>query len=413
MNIHIIKILSILITTIIFIYLLYPKINEGFITWYLPFYNKATIELTKGTPKYLTSKLEYDLLEYEYIDKINFYLLKKTSAEKNEYYKFILSNIVKSLKVEKLITHYESYYPKLLKQINDKKNNFGIISSQMLVDKMSSDINLVQYINIVCVSNYRYIFFIINKASQISSLLEMNNKRINIGKKDTDDYLFGTDIVNNLKINNTLSIKPSYFDTEEAFKKLIKNEIDGMFFTDLYPSDTLDKYIINDIEKKLILIPITQINQSVFKQRNIFVEPVGLDLNALPPNYLPIKVKKLEHTKFRPIIESFRYPDFIVCNQFTDPKISFGVVNSFVSNIDIINRTEFFTKNGYNYLAFPGLANSMFLPTHIGAKIFYNKITISSTKPDTMCKYYVGKSKCNDEKIEGAKIIMGLDGDED
>jgi len=151
MNIHIIKILSILITTIIFIYLLYPKINEGFITWYLPFYNKGTIELTKGTPKYLTSKLEYDLLEYEYIDKINFYLLKKTSAEKNEYYKFILSNIVKSLKVEKLITHYESYYPKLLKQINDKKNNFGIISSQMLVDKMSSDINLVQYINIVCV----------------------------------------------------------------------------------------------------------------------------------------------------------------------------------------------------------------------------------------------------------------------
>lgn len=410
MKIQFIKSISIIIITLLFIYLSKKSINEGFITWFLPYYNKGTVELTAGTPKYLTSNLEYNYLEYDYLEKISFHVLQKTTnAVTNAYYKFLFSNIVKTLKVKKLSIQYDKSNVNLLKKVNEGENSFAIISAPILVDKMSSDLGLVQNINIVIVSNYRYIFFIINKQSQISRLLEMNGKKINIGEKDTDDYLYGQDIVNNLKINNDLEITPSYYGNEEAFEKLKKGEIDGMFFADLFPSEILGKYILEDLEKNLIIIPIKDINQEVFKQRNIFVEPVSLDQNALPENYLPVKIKDLKYTIYRPNLETFRYPDFIVCNKSVEPRVTFGVVNSVVSNLPVLNSSEFYKKNGYNYLSFPGIANSMFLPIHIGAKIFYNKITVNTVIPNDTCKYYVGNAKCDDEKIEGAKIVMGLE----
>ena len=410
MRIQFIKLISIILITLLFIYFSTIQVKENFITWFIPFYNKGTRELTDNTPKYITSNLEYNYLEYDYLQQVRFYVLEKTSqAITNAYYKFLFSNMVKSLKTKKFFVNYNPSNEFLLKKVNEDKNNFAIVSAPMLVDKMSNDLENVQNVNIVIVSNYRFIFFIINKQSQISKLLEMNGKRINVGEKGTDDYLYGQDIVNNLKINNDLEIKPSYLKEDESFKKLKNGEIDGMFFTDLYPSETLDKYILEDLERNLILIPLDDLNKEVFRQRNIFVEPVSIDQNALPDNYLPVKVKELKYTIFKPNLNTYRYPDFIVCNKSTEPRVSFGIVNSVVSNLNILNSSQFYIKNGYNYLAFPAIANSMYLPIHIGAKIFYSKITVNTVEPNDICKYYVGNSKCDAEKIEGAKIVMGLE----
>ena len=45
-------------------------------------------------------------------------------------------------------------------------------------------------------------------------------------------------------------------------------------------------------------------------------------------------------------------------------------------------------------------------------KSFYSlevQLTVNTTNPDEMCKYYIGKKKCGPEDIESAKIIMGDD----
>ena len=53
--------------------------------------------------------------------------------------------------------------------------------------------------------------------------------------------------MNNFKINRM-------YDTDEiAIEKLRKREIDGMVFTDLYPSNFLDKVIGNDFEKTFFI----------------------------------------------------------------------------------------------------------------------------------------------------------------
>lgn len=409
MNIQIIKSLIIILITSIFLYK--PSQKENFITWYLPFYNKGTSELTSGTPKYLTSNLEYNYLEYDYMQEISFYVLQKSAdAVTQAYYTFLFKNITKSMKVKKVNVFYKKSNIELLKDVNQNKTNLAIISAPILTNKMSTDIDLVKNINIIIVSNYRFIFFIANKQSQISRLLEINNKKINMGEKDTDEFLFGEKIINTLQLTNDIKVNQSNFNNETAFKKLINGEIDGMFYTDLYPSQTLDAIIGQDIEKKLVLIPIKDMNQDVFRQRNIFVEPVAIDLNSLPENYLPVKVKDLQYTIYKPNLETYRYPDFIVCNKDAEPRLSFNIVNSFVSNMDVMNQSQFYLRNGYNYLAFPSIANGMFFPIHIGAKIYYEKITINTTEPNDFCKFYVGNSKCNADKIVGAKIVMGIDG---
>ena len=60
-------------------------------------------------------------------------------------------------------------------------------------------------------------------------------------------------------------------------------------------------------------------------------------------------------------------------------------------------------KNQWNYLALPDIAMDNFIPTHIGAKIFYNQLTINTTNPDEMCKYYIGKKKSGPKDKKNAK----------
>jgi len=186
---------------------------------------------------------------------------------------------------------------------------------------------------------------------------------------------------------------------------LIRGEIDGMVMTDLFPSQKLNKIIETNTDMKLILIPIEDINETVFLQRHPYVLKVALDQNNLPKNYLPVKVKNLYFNRFRPDITSYRYPEIMVCNKDASPKLIFNIVKSIVSNLDIINKSDYVIKNQYNYLSFPDIANNQFIPVHIGAKIYYKDVSINTTYADDLCKYFVGNAKCTPERIEGARII--------
>lgn len=397
----------IIIILLIFFLLIPITIQEDFITWFLPFYNKGTKGLTKDTPKYLTSNLIYGQMKYDYIQQLDFGVLSKMGNNLvNSYYNFLTANLLKSAKIKKLNVKAYNKPLKLIKNTNDNENVISVVSTPLLVDLMSSNIKDMKNINVIIVSNYRYIFFITTKLSGITNLSEINGKNINFGEKYSDESIFGEDIVSNLNISGDVKVNKFNYSSEIAIQKLVSGEIDGMFFTDLYPSQFLDKVILDDLTKMIILLPIKNISYELFKKRHPYVNEVALDLNALPKNYLPLKIKNLEYTIFRPDMISYRYPDLMICNKSTQPRVSYSIVNSIVDNLNILNKSSFYLKNGWNYLAFPAIANSLFIPTHIGAKIYYNQITVNTTNPDAYCKYFIGNSKCNDVRIEQAKNIM-------
>ena len=408
---HNVKIMIILIIGIFFCFNVYP-IQENLITWFLPFYNKGTKELTINTPEYITSNLVYNQLKFEYIKLVYFIIYNKNiNNEINNYYNFIISNLIKtkSCNIEKIMIKKANNPEKVLENISNEKDSIGLISSPFLIKAMQTKTELVKNVNSIIIPNYNYIFFITNKNLNISSLEQLNNKKVNIGPANYDSNIFGEDLLKNLETLNNFTIK-RYYDTDKiAIEKLRNKEIDGMVFTDLYPSNFLNEKFGNSLNQTFFILPLKNINDELFRKIHPFIKNVAIDLNALPKNYLPIKVNDLEYTMYRPTLDTFQYPVHFICNKNTDPKISYEIVKGIVNNLDILNKSEMTLKNQWNYLALPDIAIDNFIPTHVGAKIFYNQLTVNTTNPDELCKYYIGKKKCGPEDIESAKIIMGDD----
>ena len=406
---HNVKFMIILIIAIFFSFQV-RQVQENLITWFLPFYNKGTKELTVNTPPFITSNLVYNQLKFDYIKYVYFFIYNKnTNNEIDNYYNFLISNLIKTTKIENIITRSAIDPEKVLQIISQEKDAFGIISSPFLIKAIQTNTSLIENINFIVIPNYNYIFFITNKNLQISSLDQLNNKKVNIGPINYDSNIFGEDLLRNIEILNNFKIERFYDDDQVAIEKLRNQQIDGMVFTDLYPSNFLNKIFEEDLDKTFFILPLKNINQELFKKIHPFVKNVAIDLNALPKNYLPIKVNNLEYTSFRPNLDTFQYPVLFICNKDAKPIISYEIVKGVVNNLDVLNKSDMTLKNQWNYLALPDIANDNFIPTHIGAKTFYNQLTVNTTNPDELCKYYIGKKKCGPEDIESAKIIMGDD----
>ena len=406
---HNVKFMIILIIAIFFSFQV-RQVQENLITWFLPFYNKGTKELTVNTPPFITSNLVYNQLKFDYIKYIYFFIYNKnTNNEIDNYYNFLISNLIKTTKIENIITRSAIDPEKVLQFISQEKDAFGIVSSPFLIKAIQTNTSQIKNINFIVIPNYNYIFFITNKNLQISSLDQLNNKKVNIGPMNYDSNIFGNDLLRNIEILNNIKIERFYDDDQVAIEKLRNQQIDGMVFTDLYPSNFLNKIFEEDLDKTFFILPLKNINQELFKKIHPFVKNVAIDLNALPKNYLPIKVNNLEYTSFRPNLDTFQYPVLFICNKDAKPIISYEIVKGVVNNLDVLNKSDMTLKNQWNYLALPDIANDNFIPTHIGAKTFYNQLTVNTTNPDELCKYYIGKKKCGPEDIESAKIIMGDD----
>ena len=388
-----------IIIILIYIFFIYsPKFKEHFITWFLPYYNKSTGELIETTPPYITSNLELSYLEYDTFDNLIINI-----KEKNTYYDFLFKNILKSLRIKNMVIKNTN---NALENVNNNPINTAIFSSPFIVNKINKNIDKLKNINFVIYTNYRFLFFIVNSSSNISRLKEIDKKRINIGPENTDEYILGENLI--LNLNEKFKVLPDKiynYDVNTSFKKLLNGEIDGMVFTDLFPSEKLNKIIEMNLDNKIILIPIEDINENVFLQMRPYASKVFLDQNNLPQNYLPVKIKNLYFNRFRPNITSYKYPEIMVCNKNASPKLIYNIVKSIVSNLNIINKSDYVIKNQYNYLSFPDIANNQYIPVNVGAKLFYKNISINTTYADDLCKYYVGNAKCTPERIEGARII--------
>ena len=350
---------------------------------------------------YITSNLELSYLEYKTFDN-----LIVNIKENNMYYDFLFKNILKSLRIKRMVINSNKNTNNILEEVSKNKINAAIFSAPFIVNSINNNLDKLKNINFVIYTNYRFLFFIVNRFSNISRLKEIDNKVINIGPENTDEYIFGKSIIDNL--NNKYKISPKRvleYDVDISFKKLLTGEIDGMIYTDLFPSEKLNKIIESNLDIKLILVPIEDINETVFLQRRPYASKVSLDQNNLPKNYLPVKIKDLYYNKFRPDITSYKYPEIMVCNKDASPKLIFNIVKSIVSNLNVINNSDYVIKNQFNYLSFPDIANNQYIPVHVGAVVYYRNISINTNYSDDLCKYFVGNAKCTPERIEGARII--------
>ena len=159
---HYVKYIIILIIATFFSFNIYP-VQENLITWFLPFYNRSTKELTINTPPYLTSNLVYNQLKFNYIKLVYFFMFNKNTNENiDKYYTFLISNLLKTkgVNIEEIIIKNVINPEKVLEIISNEKNSVGLISSPFLIKEIGKKTDQIKNINSIIISNYNYIFFI-------------------------------------------------------------------------------------------------------------------------------------------------------------------------------------------------------------------------------------------------------------
>ena len=130
---HNVKFMIILIIAIFFTFQVH-EVQENLITWFLPFYNKGTKELTVNTPPFITSNLVYNQLKFDYIKYVYFFIYNKnTNNEIDNYYNFLISNLIKTTKIVNIINRNATEPKKVLEFISQEEDAFAIISSPFLL----------------------------------------------------------------------------------------------------------------------------------------------------------------------------------------------------------------------------------------------------------------------------------------
>ena len=297
----------------------------------------------------------------------------------------------------------------IIEKVNENENSFGLVPINSLYDffysKDENNLKLIKNINTIINIAYQYLFIVTLKTNKIITLKDLNNKTVNIGEKNRSSYFIANNIIENSKIYNDIEINKTYFTIDDAFKKLFSKEIDCLMMTDIFPSPILDKKINEDFFNELIIIPLSDFNEELFKSRHPYLYNCNLDFNLLPEKYLPKKIGSFKMTANRPYYNTYKIPRTIICNKNTNKVITYNLVKSINQNLNLINESDLYKKNENNKLFYPDISYTGFIPLHIGAKNFYSEIGIFTNKFSPKCKYYVGKTFCSKENALRAKII--------
>ena len=380
--------------------------KEHFITWYLPFYKSVNTIV----PKYLINNNTYSNLKYRYTDKVTFIFNNITffEAKTNSYYNFLLENILKNVLIENIEIKLKETHLEQISEVNKNKKTMSIVSSPVVYNFYDHHLKEIEIINFISTISFEYLFLISKKSTGINTLEDTKDKRIGIGKKHMETYYIANEIFENLGWDKK-NLKIFEYTIEENFSKLLNDEIDCFFFTDLYPSNILNKYIFEDFESQLVLVPLIGLNKELFQTRHRYMEYVTIDLTKLPQNYLPKKIGNKNYTIYRPGFQTYKYSKFIICNKFLDPKISYQIVEGISRNLKIINSSKFVKDNPQNYLNFSTMANNYNnynnVPTHSGARKFYTEKSVFTQLDSKECVYFVGNLECTNRRIREATIL--------
>ena len=412
MNENIYKSLLIIIITLVSLYVTNSNkkdiIKEDFITWFQPFYK----DNTKLVPKYMRDNIVYNNFKFDFLNKININIQSSGDIETvSSYNKNLFKNLMNNVKINNIYLNYDKDADNIYNKVTNNKNNIGIVSAVSIYNKISSEeASELSNINFITVTSYNYIFFLTNKTSNITNFRELNNKTINIGKKGSDSYKFGESIINNTKrmIQGEFNVKTTNYENEEAFIKLKNNEINAVVICDFFPNVEIQKLIFNDLQKEILLLPINFLNEDLFMNRHPYAKKVVLDLNLIE-SYLPKKIgmekDSLYYTRFKPDLETYKYPRYMICNKYTYPNITYNITRSFYRNLNIINNDKNFIKNRNNIIYPIDLARAYVIPIHIGSYLMYVELGLITKKSSKYCAYFAGKDKCSDENIIRARLI--------
>lgn len=397
----------ILFLLIIFLVILffYKKNNneliENFYTFYLPFYKPKINEKINLIKNYNQPYFK-DIFKYKVI-KIG--LIKR---ENNEFEKLLVSLLIANSKNFNFELIYFNSNDELINALNNNIINYANISSLYLntlnKKNMNNDKKNDDNILFICNTYNLYTFIISKKENGIENLRDIiSNIKIGMKSKKSDTYILSKkilDFTENIE-GKDYSI---YFNEniDILFNKLKNDEIDILFYSDIYPSQKVNDFISNNQDEEYILFPINNLSNDFFK-KNININKLNVDLNDID-TFLPKTISNVYYYKYKPDFYLFTIQYYLLTNKFNDNKLVMDIINIIKNNITLFNKLKEFKYNKINKYSFAYNKINDIQFSNNAVKYYYDNGYFTNTNNE-LCKYFVGVKKCNEETLLNNSFI--------
>ena len=407
---------SIIIAIIVILSKYISKKNnkEHLINWYRPFYHGKSVEnpLTN-----INNVYNRNILNNEYsFNKLIFGSYFEDKKNKNSLMQFItylIKIILQNSNILNIHINELQYCYDLLYKLNSNKINIGYVSSPILYDSLIAEKYFKKRL-----SNIRFIgnintfslFFFVSKTGNIKSLYELEGATISvIGKKSTSKKCV-ENILTHLNMKEKIDYKFSYNSFDKAMELLNENKIDCFVYDSIYPSNDLTYYFEHNINGNIQILPLDEIDENIFTSEYIYYSPIYLDLNNLSKNYLPAVLGKYNFNKFKPMLKTYSYHNYLCCNKDVDNKITYQLIKSIYNNIPNINKLKMFKNHPIEYNSVPW--TSLPISIHNGVKYFfyekgyisYGEIKGDKVEEDPNCIFLIGKKECNKKNLKQLNV---------
>lgn len=391
----------ILFLLIIFLVILffYKKNNneliENFYTFYLPFYKPKINEkinlINNYNEPYFKNFFNNNVLKIGLIKRKN-----------NEFEKLLVSLLIANSKNFNFELIYFNSSGELLNALNKNLIHYANASSLYLnilnETNMNNDKKNDDNMLFICNTYNLYTFIISKKKNGIENLRDIiGNKKIGMKSKKSDTYILSKKI---MEFTDNIEEKDYtiYFNEniDILFNKLNNDEIDILFYSDIYPSQKVNDFISNNQDEKYILFPINNLSNNFFK-KNIDINKSIIDLNDID-TFLPKIIDNIYYYKYRPDFNLFRIQYYLLTNKFNDNEFVMDIINIIKNNITLFNKLNEFKYDKISKYSFAYNKIDDIQFSNYAVKYYYDNGYFTNTNNE-LCKYFVGVKKCNEETL--------------
>lgn len=400
--------LKIIIIFLLIIYLFYilnryiinKKINEHYLTYFLPYYDNKDVST-------LTNFYVNNENNYNYFKK-NIKLKNiKIGINQND------NIFIETLKI--YISNTNIMKIDIIKYNNMMSNINALYTNNInfcLTDCMSlyyyhNNIN-INIDNFKFITNlYKlYIFLFTKKEYNIFSYNDIKPNTI-IGiindKSNSPSFYYYKKFFKDLGYKENIDYIPKFYNNiNEIFIALKKNECNILFLIDTYPNNILGNFIDKNIDENIILLPFDISNSEEFINKNKILKYDYIDLNYLSQLYFPKKFGKYSYNVNLPTIKILYTYKILLSNVETDPIYTYDFIKFYNENINYIN------KMNNNKLLTNNIQDNRYIITdyHHGVYNYYIEKGYITYNNNENCKYLVGKEKCDDESLKNNNLLL-------
>lgn len=397
-----IKILFLIVIFIILFYILNKflkkEVKENYLTYFLPFYDKESYDLSNfylnndNNKNYFKKKFDYDDIKFGCI--------------KDDYY-FVKNLLRFYISTSNSVNGSSIIYKDRRKAINDLMNNslaFCLSNYGALLYYNNIDITNIR---LVTTLYSEYFYFFTKKKYNVYSLNDIPlNFIIGILGEPFAIFYNYEKIMNNMGYTENIDYKTiKYNKINDLFDAFTNDTLNMIIIQDIFPSTNIYKYLDNTLNDGIILLPFDINNEALFFKKNTYFRKNTVDLNLLSSSYLPVKFKNFSFNKNKPDMNMLYTKKILLCNKDTSSKYTYSFIKFIYENYKILNSNN--VDIGYKI---DGIGidnyNISYLEYHQGVQKYFNEISLITNTDNENCKYLIGNMPCNTKTLQDNNFLL-------